>query len=104
VDVAIRVRQGQAVVEIADSGPGIAVEERDRAFDRFYRVPGGRAAGSGLGLAIARSIARRHHATLTLASSSRLGGLLVTVTFAAASAQAASGGTEASPRRRDADS
>jgi two-component system, OmpR family, sensor kinase len=81
VDVAIRVQQGQAVVEIADSGPGIPMEERDRAFDRFYRVAEGTAAGSGLGLAIAQSIARRHHATITLGRSSRLGGLLVTVRF-----------------------
>ena len=82
MDVTIGAREGQAVVEIADSGPGIPVEERDRAFDRFYRVPGGAAAGSGLGLAIAQSIARRHHATITLGTSSRLGGLLVTVRFA----------------------
>ena len=81
VDVAIRLQQGQAVVEVADSGPGIAVEERDRAFDRFYRVAAGTAAGSGLGLAIAQSIARRHHATIALGTSDRLGGLLVTVRF-----------------------
>jgi two-component system OmpR family sensor kinase len=83
VDVAIGVQQGQAVVEVADSGPGIPLEERDRAFDRFYRVTGGSAAGSGLGLAIAHSIARRHHAAITLGTSSRLGGLLVTVRFPA---------------------
>ena len=81
VDVAIRVQHGQAVVEIADSGPGIPVAERDRAFDRFFRLAGGTAAGSGLGLAIAQSIARRHHATITLGTSSRLGGLLVAVRF-----------------------
>jgi two-component system OmpR family sensor kinase len=81
VDVAIHVQQGRAAVEIADSGPGIPIEERDRAFDRFYRVAEGAASGSGLGLAIAQSIARRHHATITLGQSSRLGGLLVTVRF-----------------------
>jgi two-component system OmpR family sensor kinase len=83
VDVAIGAEQGQAVVEIADSGPGIPMEERDRAFDRFYRVAEGTTPGSGLGLAIAQSIARRHHAVITLGSSSRLGGLLVTVRFPA---------------------
>ena len=83
-DVAIRVAQGSPVVEIADSGPGIPVDERDRAFDRFYRVSGGSAApGSGLGLAIAQRIAHRHRATITLDTSSRLGGLLVRVRFAA---------------------
>jgi two-component system OmpR family sensor kinase len=93
VDVTIGARQGQAVVEIADSGPGIPAGERDRAFDRFYRVPGGAAPGSGLGLAIAQSIARRHHATITLGTSSRLGGLLVAVRFA-------NGGGAPSSRRR----
>lgn len=87
VDVAIRAGDGAAVVEIADSGPGIPVEERERAFDRFRRLPGGTASGSGLGLAIAQTIARRHHATITLDTSSRLGGLLVTVRFATAKSQ-----------------
>jgi two-component system OmpR family sensor kinase len=99
VDVTIGERQGHATVEIADSGPGIPVEERDRAFDRFYRAPGGSAVGSGLGLAIAQSIARRHHATITLATSSRLGGLRVIVRFPAAPARTPGGGTEPSPRR-----
>jgi two-component system OmpR family sensor kinase len=71
VDVGIRVDQEEAVVEIADSGPGIPPEERDRAFGRFYGVAEGTAAGSGLGLAIAESIARRHHATIALGRSSR---------------------------------
>ena len=84
VDVAIRRQDGQAVLEIADSGPGIALEERNRVFDRFYRVVGGSAVGSGLGLAIAQGIARWHHATITLGTSARLGGLLVTVHFAEA--------------------
>lgn len=79
VDVAIRVQEGRAMVDIADSGTGIPVAERDRAFDRFYRAAGASVAGSGLGLAIARRIAQRHHATITLGTSSRLGGLLVTV-------------------------
>jgi two-component system OmpR family sensor kinase len=82
VDVAIRSAHGAPVVEVADSGPGIPMGDRDHAFDRFYRVAGSAATpGSGLGLAIAQSIARRHHATLTLDTSSRLGGLLVTVRF-----------------------
>ena len=84
VDVAIRIAHGAPEVEIADSGPGIPVDDRDRAFDRFYRVAGSAVTpGSGLGLAIAQSIARRHHATLTLGTSSRLGGLSVTVRFQA---------------------
>ena len=82
IDVAIRIADRSPVVEIADSGPGIPAEERRRVFDRFYRVVGGSVApGSGLGLAIVQSIARRHHATISLDESRRLGGLLVTVRF-----------------------
>jgi two-component system phosphate regulon sensor histidine kinase PhoR len=53
--------QGQVVLAIADSGPGIPAEELERVFERFYRsnwawgTP-----GTGLGLAIARHIMRAH--------------------------------------------
>jgi two-component system OmpR family sensor kinase len=83
VDVSV-VAEGRTVqVTVEDSGPGIPPEERERVFDRFYRVPGSDAAGSGLGLAIIKSIAERHGATLALGESARLGGLAATVTFAA---------------------
>ena len=61
VDKTIRViaekRGDEVVLEIADSGPGIAVEHREKIFDRFYRVDPARSretGGFGLGLAIAR--------------------------------------------------
>ena len=38
----------QGVLEVEDSGPGIAPEERERVFDRFYRVLGTLSDGSGL--------------------------------------------------------
>jgi two-component system OmpR family sensor kinase len=70
-----------AVIAVEDSGPGIPPEERERVFDRFYRVAGSDAAGSGLGLAIIKAIAERHGATLRLDRSERLGGLAATVSF-----------------------
>jgi two-component system OmpR family sensor kinase len=83
VDVSV-LADGRAVtVLVEDSGPGIPAEERERVFDRFYRVPGSDAAGSGLGLAIIKSIAERHGAKLTLGESARLGGLEAKVTFPA---------------------
>jgi signal transduction histidine kinase len=57
------------VVEIADDGPGIPEEERERVFGRFVRLDASReqASGSaGLGLAIAQEIATAHGATIVL--------------------------------------
>jgi two-component system OmpR family sensor kinase len=81
VDVTVRGADGGACVMVEDSGPGIPEEERERVFDRFYRIAGSEASGSGLGLAIVRAIAERHGATLTLGRSERLGGLSALVTF-----------------------
>ncbi|GAB3435046.1 ATP-binding protein [Massilia solisilvae] len=81
VDISVRGESGGAVLVVEDSGPGIAPEERERVFDRFYRIAGSEAQGSGLGLAIIKSIAERHGARLELGQSERLGGLAATVTF-----------------------
>jgi two-component system OmpR family sensor kinase len=81
VDVSVLMEGHAVTVLVEDSGPGIPAEERERVFDRFYRVPGSDAAGSGLGLAIIKSIAERHGAKLTLGESARLGGLEAKVTF-----------------------
>jgi two-component system OmpR family sensor kinase len=83
VDLSVRKLAGAIEVVVEDSGPGIPPEERERVFDRFYRVPGSEASGSGLGLAIIRAIAERHGARLALGQSARLGGLAATVTFPA---------------------
>lgn len=98
VDVDLRRDGAQLLLTVEDSGPGIAPDERERVFDRFYRVPVAQAAttldpscavgsppapsGSGLGLAIVQAIARRHQASVRLSSSARLGGLCVQVRFA----------------------
>jgi signal transduction histidine kinase len=71
------------LLEILDSGPGIAAAERERVFDRFYRLSA-QETGSGLGLAIVKAIAERHGATIELQSAAPgapLGGLRVRVRF-----------------------
>jgi signal transduction histidine kinase len=55
----------QVEIRVADSGPGIPEGERERVFDRFYRVPGRDALpGLGLGLSLVRSVAELHGGTI----------------------------------------
>jgi len=59
---------GQVVVlQVEDSGPGIALAERELVFQPFYRSLGTEVDGSGLGLAIVREIAVQHGAEVTVA-------------------------------------
>lgn len=60
----------EAIVEVKDSGPGIAATDLEQIFEPFYRVraDAGSPDGSGLGLAIARSLAERNGGRLTVAS------------------------------------
>lgn len=81
VDLDLRRQADKVSLAVEDSGPGISPEERERVFNRFYRVPGSEAGGSGLGLAIIKAIAERHGATMRLEQSARLGGLGVVVEF-----------------------
>lgn len=74
------------VLQVEDSGIGIAPAEKDLVFQPFYRALGNEADGSGLGLPIVLEIARQHHAEVTL-EDSRPGqtpaGTCFTVRFAA---------------------
>src|SRR5438067_7274443 len=81
IDVAVDNVDGGAVLTVADTGPGIPAEERERVFDRFFRGSGDREPGSGLGLSIVKRIADAHHATIELSSPEHGSGLVVTVRF-----------------------
>lgn len=66
----------EAVLVVEDSGPGIPLEERDKVFERFYRVPGTPGEGSGIGLSIVREVVDGAGGTLILGTAAA-GGLRV---------------------------
>lgn len=68
IQVRVTIDGQDVVLEVADDGPGIPADDRERVFDRFTRLDDARTrqdGGTGLGLAIARSIATTHGGTLT---------------------------------------
>ncbi len=66
----VRVRcrniDGRAALVVEDNGPGIPPEERERVFERFYRVVGNESSGSGLGLSIVKLITEIHGGTVKI--------------------------------------
>lgn len=81
-NVTVRVSNGDAVrLIVQDNGPGIPTEEREKVFERFYRVLGTAAQGSGLGLPIVKEIATAHKATVEITDCPSGKGTTVTVTF-----------------------
>ncbi|MFJ2338592.1 ATP-binding protein [Pseudomonas protegens] len=84
VDLLVAQVQDEILLQVSDSGPGIAVAERERVFDPFHRGLGSDEVGSGLGLAIVKAIADRHAGRVWLDYSDQRTkhGLCVTVAFA----------------------
>jgi signal transduction histidine kinase len=80
VEVRCRAIPGGALLEVTDTGPGIAHGDRERVFDRFYRRARQQESGTGLGLAIVKAIAERHRAQISLDEAPG-GGLQVAVRF-----------------------
>lgn len=67
IEVSAEVVDGRLLIAIADRGPGLGDEERNRVFEKFYRGPAHRtdgSCGSGLGLAIGAAIAALHGGTM----------------------------------------
>ncbi len=58
ITITIMAETRRLVVAVADTGKGIAPEDQERVFDRFYKGPTSR--GSGLGLTIARNLVKAH--------------------------------------------
>ncbi|WP_232792441.1 sensor histidine kinase [Actinacidiphila yeochonensis] len=72
VRIGVGTADGHGVLEVADSGPGLAPEQAARVFERFYRVDASRSratgGGAGLGLSIVSALVAAHHGTVELAT------------------------------------
>ena len=71
VEVRVGRENGSAIVEVADSGPGIAGDDASRVFERFYRTDASRArasGGVGLGLSIVAAVAEAHAGRVSVES------------------------------------
>ena len=71
ITVRVLARDGQAVVEVSDTGVGIPQEHLEEVFVRFHRVPSARSRtheGSGIGLALAQELVKLHGGSLTVSS------------------------------------
>jgi two-component system sensor histidine kinase TctE len=66
VTARVSLTYADVIVNVEDNGQGIAPADRERVFERFYRVLGTNETGSGLGLAIVKEIARLHQADISL--------------------------------------
>ncbi|MES2552034.1 MAG: ATP-binding protein, partial [Pseudomonadota bacterium] len=71
IKVRLYVQDGDAVLEVEDSGIGISPQYQQRVFERFYRVDKARSqslGGTGLGLSIVKNIAERHGGVVSVNS------------------------------------
>ncbi|WP_395576777.1 sensor histidine kinase [Streptomyces sp. BK79] len=85
VSVAVTAADERVTVAVADTGPGVPAADRERIFDRFYRVDEARGrdrGGSGLGLSVAASLVRAHGGTIEVGGGP--GGTVFTVTLPSA--------------------
>ena len=77
VEISVTAIDGYAVVSVEDDGPGIAIADRERVFERFARLDEGRQrdqGGTGLGLAVVRDVVTGHGGSVAALTGERLGG------------------------------
>lgn len=82
VSIEMESRDGHAVIEVRDEGPGIDPEHLHKIFEPFFRVGKNQApdSGTGLGLSIARLVAQQHQGSIS-AFNRPEGGLAVRITL-----------------------
>jgi two-component system, OmpR family, sensor kinase len=81
IHAAVERSNGHVVLTVADDGPGIPDELRERIFERFTRGDGDRGGSFGLGLSIVRAVAESHDGTVVVAPSAPGGGARFVVTL-----------------------
>ncbi len=82
ITVRLTRRDGKAAIAVADRGPGIPSEEKDRIFERFYRINDDRSRrirGTGLGLYLVRHIVEAHGGKVAVDSPGKDGGSTFTI-------------------------
>jgi two-component system sensor histidine kinase KdpD len=72
--------EGNCILVVADNGKGFPAGEKERVFEKFYRVKYSKTGGTGLGLSIARGLVEAHNGTIVLADSDA-GGAKFTITI-----------------------
>lgn len=86
--VCVRARRAddQTVVDVMDEGPGIPLDDLERIFDKFYRIPSAdrQRAGTGLGLAISRGFIEAMGGQLVASNRTDRSGAVFTITFRSA--------------------
>jgi two-component system sensor histidine kinase TctE len=82
--IIVRIPDRSGVLEIEDNGPGVPLADRERVFERFYRLPrNADRDGSGLGLSIVQALGRRLGATISLETPDSGEGLRAVIKFQA---------------------
>jgi len=69
ITISVGTRDGEAILEVADTGPGLSAEQKARVFERFYRADSARTratGGSGLGLSIVAALVAAHNGNVTV--------------------------------------
>jgi len=81
VDVTLSNDNSYLLLKVKDTGLGIPIDDRQRIFERFYRISGNEAPGSGLGLAIVQQIVKRHDAIIEITTGEDRTGAIFSIRF-----------------------
>ncbi len=81
IDVALRRKGNDLIMEIGDSGPGISKDHISKIFDSYYQADSRHYEGTGLGLALAKSFAELHGGTISASAQKKGTGTVFTITI-----------------------